>query len=60
MGKGDAMSLCIICYTREATIPDRNSGSSRKRLCHQCHAQRLAGDIRHILKVEQQRRQEEI
>jgi len=54
------MSNCIICGTREATIPDRNSGSSRKKLCHFCHAERLKGDIRHILAVEMKRRKKEV
>lgn len=53
------MSLCIICHTRDATVPDRYSGSSKKKLCHVCHAERLKGDIRHILAVEKKRRGEQ-
>jgi cytochrome c553 len=52
------MSLCIICHTHDATVPDRDSGSSKKRLCSACHAERLKEDLRHILKVETKRRQE--
>jgi len=46
------MRLCIICHTHDATIPDRNSGSSRKALCAACHAERLKEDLRHILAIE--------
>jgi hypothetical protein len=58
--EGVAMSMCIICNHREATIPDRDSGSSRKKLCHVCHAERLKGDIRYILQVEKKRRLERL
>jgi hypothetical protein len=43
------MSLCIICHEKEATVPDRDSGSSRNKLCTDCHAARLRGDIKYIL-----------
>jgi hypothetical protein len=49
------MSLCIICHTHDATIPDRDSGSSRKRLCSGCHALRLKGDLRNILRLHKER-----
>ena len=52
------MSLCIICGKGEAEVPDRDSGSSRNKLCVECHAKRLRGDMGHILRVEQKRRQE--
>lgn len=51
------MSLCVICHTHDATIPDRNTGSSKKRLCSACHAERLKGDLRNILRIEAKRRQ---
>jgi hypothetical protein len=54
------MSLCIICHTHDATIPDRDSGSSRKKLCANCHAERLKGDLRRILQIERKRRLERI
>lgn len=55
--KGEGMSLCIICHTRDATIPDRNTGSSKKRLCSKCHAERLKDDLRHIIKLNERDRQ---
>lgn len=51
------MSLCIICHTRDATVPDRNSGSSRKRLCSKCHGERLKADLRHILWLNKKRKE---
>ena len=47
--KEDYMSKCIICHERDAIIPDRESGSSRKRVCGECHAERLRGDLEYIL-----------
>lgn len=54
------MSKCIICGTRPRQVPDRNSGSLRptKKICRECHADRLRGDMRHILNVEAQREHE--
>lgn len=41
--------ICIICKERPATVPDRERmGRPIKRLCRQCHAARLQGDIRLI------------
>lgn len=56
LGKGNKMSLCIICHTKDATIPDRNSGSSKKRLCSKCHGERLKDDLRNIIEIEKRRR----
>jgi|AMWB02.1.fsa_nt_gi hypothetical protein len=53
------MSLCIVCHKKVATIPDRYSGSSRKKLCPECHAERLKDDLRYIIAVETKRKQEE-
>jgi hypothetical protein len=54
------MSLCIICHTHYATVPDRYSGSSRKRLCFNCHADRLKGDLRDIInRYNKQKRERE-
>jgi hypothetical protein len=40
---------CVLCLRREATVPDRNRpGRPVKRVCSQCHAKRLAGDLRGI------------
>jgi hypothetical protein len=49
------MSLCIICHTHDATVPDRNTMSSKKRLCSKCHADRLKDDLRHILALAEKR-----
>lgn len=51
------MANCIICHTREATIPDRDSGSSKKKLCHVCHGMRLKDDLRRILTIERRRKE---
>ena len=49
---------CIICYEREAVLPDRNaSPNRRKRVCRECHAGRLKGDFLHILAVEKKRKE---
>jgi hypothetical protein len=43
--------ICVICREREARVPDRESGNSRKRVCRECHAERLTGDLRRVLKA---------
>lgn len=43
------MSKCIICGEKEATVPDRNTLSSRKKVCKDCHAERLKDDLVYIL-----------
>lgn len=43
------MAKCIVCKKREATVPDRNTLSMRFRICSECHARRLQGDLRRIL-----------
>lgn len=45
------MSKCIVCHERPAAVPDRNTMSLRKRVCRECHAARLTGDLRHVLEV---------
>ena len=50
---------CIICREKEATVPDRDSGSSRKKLCADCHANRLKNDFINITLVERKRRLKE-
>lgn len=42
---------CIICHERKATVPDRNSMSGRKKICYECHAGRLRGDLQNILAI---------
>ncbi len=43
------MRLCIVCREREAVLPDRERmGAPFKRVCRECHAARLMGDIAKI------------
>ena len=47
-----AKKLCIIGATKEATVPDRtqeNIGRPIKKLCDDCHGDRLKGDLARIL-----------
>jgi len=40
------MSLCILCRVNEATVPDRERmGRPIKRVCRECHTDRLRGDL---------------
>jgi len=50
---------CIICGENEATIPDRNEGpwGKRKKVCKECHTNRLRNDFIGILEIERKRRQ---
>jgi hypothetical protein len=49
--------LCTVCREREAVLPDRNREPSQiRRICRECHAERLRGDLRHVLAVEAKRR----
>jgi pimeloyl-ACP methyl ester carboxylesterase len=46
------MSKCIVCHEREARVPDRNRpGRPIKRVCRECHAARLTGDLTALLKA---------
>ena len=45
------MSKCIRCHAREAVLPDRYSMSPRKKICRECHADRLKGDLKVILRA---------
>jgi hypothetical protein len=41
---------CIICRKNPAELPDRNvMGRPIKRVCRECHADRLRGDMKRIL-----------
>lgn len=44
------MPICIVCHKRKATVPDRESLSLRyvRKVCGQCHAQRLLDDLKRI------------
>jgi len=55
------MPKCIICHEheREATIPDRNDyPSRRKKLCSECHGDRLKHDLIDILEIEKKRNEQ--
>jgi cytochrome c553 len=52
------MAKCIVCHERPAEVPDRNSMSPRKKLCSQCHGERLRGDLKRIVEFEAQLRSE--
>ena len=42
--------LCIVCSERPATVPDRETmGRPIKKVCGQCHAARLRGDMHRIM-----------
>ena len=41
---------CRVCRKNPATVPDRNDWPSyRLRVCADCHAERLRGDLIHAL-----------
>lgn len=38
---------CVVCHEREAQVPDRERmGRPVKRVCRECHTERLRGDLR--------------
>lgn len=45
------MSKCILCREREAVVPDRYGDLRRKRVCRECHAGRLRGDLAEVLRI---------
>ena len=54
------MKKCIVCHKREAQLPDRSTTSMRKRVCRECHAERLRGDLVHVLTVHEKRKVESL
>ena len=43
---------CIVCKIRPAAIPDRERmGRPINRVCRECHADRLRGDLRQALEI---------
>ena len=43
--------MCELCKTRPATVPDRNCmGRPINRVCSDCHAARLRGDLINVVK----------
>ena len=50
-----AKRKCIVCRERPAEVPDRNALGATgrmpaKKVCGQCHAQRLRSDLDRIIK----------
>jgi hypothetical protein len=44
---------CIVCRQNAAEVPDRNRpGSLIRMVCRRCHADRLIGDLKEVLRVE--------
>jgi len=44
------MAKCVVCRERKAVLRDReNPTSPRKKVCRECHAKRLAGDLLRIV-----------
>lgn len=42
--------VCIICHERPPEVPDRaQMGRPIKRVCRQCHAERLRGDVVRVM-----------
>lgn len=49
--------MCIVCREREAAVPDRNAGGRpTRKVCLECHADRLRGDIVQVLRAAESRR----
>lgn len=50
---------CERCRVRPAAVPDRNRpGQPIKRICVECHAKELGGDLRRVVQVEAEKRNE--
>lgn len=44
------INKCIVCHERPAAVPDRNvTGRPIKRVCRQCHVERLQSDFQPLL-----------
>ena len=51
------MTDCIICRKNPAEVPDREQmGRPIKRVCKKCHAARLTGDLKYIMRVREEAR----
>lgn len=51
--------LCIVCRVRPAAVPDRNRmGRPVKRVCRECHAERLRGDMQRVMEEHERRKRE--
>jgi hypothetical protein len=54
------MSKCVVCHERKAEVPDRERmGRPINRVCRQCHAERLRGDVAKILRRHYEQPREE-
>ncbi len=52
-----AMTKCQICKVRKASVPDRDDWPRyRIRLCEDCYAERLGGDLKIIIEHEDRKR----
>ena len=52
----EKINLCIICWEKPATIPDREQmGRPIKWICKECHGARLRGDMDYILRMHHKR-----
>lgn len=59
--KREGVMKCIVCNVNEAEVPDRERmGRPIKRVCKQCHSDRLKGDLLHILKVEAEKKERRV
>lgn len=48
--------VCIVCGENPSEVPDRNRmGRPIKRVCRQCHGDRLAGDLQRIMEIRKKR-----
>ena len=54
--RDDYAKMYYMSRKKEATIPDRDSFSSRKKLCADYHGIRLKNDLLNIMEVERRRR----
>ena len=48
--------LCVVCNKRPAAVPDRNQmGRPILRVCRECHAERLRGDLAYVMKLRERK-----
>lgn len=50
-------TICVICGEKPATVVDREEGpwAKKKKLCADCHVNRLKNDLITVLEVEKKR-----
>jgi len=54
------IKMCRVCHKTQATVPDRETMSPVPRFCAECHAEKLAGDFRTILVLDEKKRRGEV